>query len=102
MAARIAVVSALHRAPAMTRAVSTGGVWVPPPRTSWQWQLTGTVDETVAVQMIDIDLFDSSAALISRLKASGKKVICYFSAGSYENWRPDASQFPSAVLGNPM
>jgi hypothetical protein len=81
---------------------TTAGDLVPPPRTTWQWQLTGTIDETVHVQMIDIDLFDNSAALISRLKASGKKVVCYFSAGSYENWRPDAGQFPAAVLGNPM
>jgi hypothetical protein len=82
--------------------VGGGTVWVPAPGTTWQWQLTGTINESVHVQMIDIDLFDNSAALISRLKASGKKVVCYFSAGSYENWRPDASQFPSAVLGNPM
>jgi len=75
---------------------------VPPPQTTWQWQLTGTINENVSVQMIDIDLFDSSAALVGRLKNKGIKVICYFSAGSYENWRPDASQFPSATLGNPM
>jgi hypothetical protein len=79
-----------------------GTIWVPSPRTTWQWQLTGTVDESVDVEMIDIDLFDSSSALISRLETSGKKVICYFSAGSYESWRPDAAQFPAAVLGNPM
>jgi hypothetical protein len=76
--------------------------WVPAPGTTWQWQLTGTIDTSVNVQMIDIDLFDTSAALISQLKTSGKKVICYFSAGSYENWRPDAGQFPTAAMGNPM
>src|SRR5262249_31263509 len=54
------------------------------------------------VEMIDIDLFDNDAALITRLKNQGMKVICYFSAGSYENWRPDASQFPTSVMGNPM
>jgi len=26
-------------------------------------------------------------------------VICYFSAGSYEDWRPDANKFPSSVRG---
>jgi hypothetical protein len=82
--------------------VAGGTAWPPTPGTTWQWQLTGAIDETVHAQMIDIDLFDNSAALIARLKASGKRVVCYFSAGSYENWRPDASQFPSAVLGNPM
>jgi len=28
-----------------------------------------------------------------------KIVICYFSAGTYEDWRPDANQFPASVLG---
>jgi len=29
-------------------------------------------------------------------------VICYFSAGSYESWRPDSSAFPAEVLGSEM
>ena len=49
--------------------------------------------------MFDIDIFDVPTATISSLKSSGKKVICYFSAGSYEDWRPDAKAFPAAVLG---
>jgi hypothetical protein len=32
----------------------------------------------------------------------GRKVICYFSAGSYENWRSDKNDFPSDVLGNKL
>ena len=31
--------------------------------------------------------------------AKGKKVVCYFSAGSYEAWRPDAKEFPASVQG---
>lgn len=27
-------------------------------------------------------------------------MICYFSAGSWEDWRPDAGQFPDSVKGN--
>jgi hypothetical protein len=30
----------------------------------------------------------------------GKKVICYFSAGSYESWRSDAKDFSNGDLGN--
>ena len=33
------------------------------------------------------------------LHARGRKVACYFSAGSFENWRPDAAQFPDEVKG---
>ncbi|XP_052090581.1 uncharacterized protein LOC127727174 [Mytilus californianus] len=32
---------------------------------------------------------------------NGKKVICYFSAGTKEDWRKDADQFPSDGLGVP-
>jgi hypothetical protein len=51
--------------------------------------------------MYDIDLFDLSASTVSTLHAQGKAVICYFST-QYENWRPDASSFTSAVLGNAL
>ncbi len=50
----------------------------------------------------DVDLFDTPQSTIDLLKANGKKVVCYFSAGSYENWRPDAGTFPSSVLGNSL
>jgi len=74
-------------------------VWKPAPGTSWQWQLTGTIDTSFDVDMYDIDLFDSSAALIQQLHNDGRTVICYFSAGSWENWRPDADKYPGYVKG---
>jgi endo-alpha-1,4-polygalactosaminidase (GH114 family) len=77
-------------------------IWQPPPGTSWQWQLTGTIDTSFEVAMYDIDLFDAPDAKIAQLHAAGRIVICYFSAGSYENWRPDANQFPAAALGNEL
>ena len=70
-----------------------------PQNTTWQWQLTGTIDQTVDAKLYDIDLFDTDAAVIRSLKSKGKIVICYFSAGSYENWRSDAGSFPASVLG---
>lgn len=79
-----------------------GSRWQPRPGTSWQWQLQGTLDLTVDAEVFDIDLFDTSAATIARLQEQGRRVICYFSAGSYEPWRPDASRFPSEVLGAKM
>jgi hypothetical protein len=78
------------------------GIWRPKPGTSWHWQLTGTVDTNVEAQMFDIDLFGASAATIAALKAKGRVVICYFSAGSYESWRPDAEDFPESVLGDQL
>jgi hypothetical protein len=37
-------------------------VWTPPPGTTWQWQITGVVDESLDVEMYDIDLFDAAPA----------------------------------------
>ena len=70
-----------------------------PPGTSWQWQLSGKLDTSFAVQVYDIDLYDNDAAAVSALHEKGVQVICYVSVGSYEDWRPDAADFPQAVLG---
>ncbi len=50
--------------------------------------------------MFDIDLFDSSPALIAALHAKGSRVTCYLSAGTFEPWRSDAAQFTAAVKGS--
>ncbi|MBK6327564.1 MAG: endo alpha-1,4 polygalactosaminidase [Chloroflexi bacterium] len=77
-------------------------VWRPAPGTSWQWQLTGDIDTSLDVAMYDIDLFDAPQAVIEELKADGRIVICYFSAGSYEEWRDDAGDFPAEALGETL
>ncbi len=76
------------------------GIWRPALVTSWQWQLTMPVDQSVDVVMYDIDLFSNSADVVASLRARGRKVICYMSAGTFENWRPDADRFPRDVLGS--
>jgi hypothetical protein len=57
-------------------------------------------DTSVDVDVYDIDLFDNNATMISALQKEGRRVICYFSAGSYENWRQDKDKFDSSDLGN--
>jgi hypothetical protein len=54
------------------------------------------------VAIYDLDLFDTSADQIRDLHTQGRKVICYFSAGSYEAWRTDADQFSEADLGREL
>lgn len=80
---------------------SGGGaaIWQPKPGTTWQWQLTGTVDTTVDAAMFDVDLFEVPQATIDSLHAKGRVVICYFSAGSREDWRSDAKDFKAADWG---
>jgi glycosyl hydrolase family 114 len=76
--------------------------WVPAPRTTWQWQLTGTVDQSVDAQMFDIDLFDNSASVVAALHARGRHVVCYVDAGTYEQGRPDSASYPAAVRGKAL
>lgn len=83
-------------------AQSGPAIWQPAPGTSWQWQLSGTIDTSFEVEMYDIDLFDAPQNVIDELHENGRIVICYFSAGSYEEWRPDAGDFPPAVIGSPL
>ncbi len=81
------------------------GCWRPALNTSWQWQLISVPKEPfLNVTMYDIDGFDATAATVRRLHATkaDRKVVCYISAGSYENWRPDEADFPASVLGDPL
>jgi hypothetical protein len=75
------------------------GCWRPALQTEWQWQLTRPVDESVDVAMYDIDLFENSSEVVASLHSSGRKVVCYVDAGTWENFRPDADQFPDSVKG---
>lgn len=77
-------------------------VWSPPSGTSWQWQLSGTIDTSFDVDMYDIDLFEAPVDIIDRLHEDGRVVVCYFSAGSFEEWRPDVDRFPDEVIGAPL
>lgn len=54
-----------------------------------------------AVSIIDIDLFDTDKQTIADLKTN-KKVLCYFSAGTKEDWRPDIGDFQSGDVGKNM
>ncbi|MEK6849303.1 MAG: endo alpha-1,4 polygalactosaminidase [Nanoarchaeota archaeon] len=76
--------------------------WMPRPSLSWQWQLMGELNEEYDVDVYDVDLFDTSKESIAALKAKGSRVICYFSAGSYEDWRSDEADFSDDVLGNTL
>ena len=78
----------------------SSSMWIPAPRTSWQWQLSTPVDQSVDAQMYDIDMFGNDASVVQSLHVKGRHVVCYISAGSVEDWRPDAEQFPRNVVGN--
>jgi hypothetical protein len=73
-----------------------------PPGASWYWQLSGKINTAETAKVYDIDGQGNTAALIAQLKAAGHIVVCYFDAGGWESYRPDASQFPQSVIGNKM
>ena len=75
--------------------------WHPSVGLTWQWHISEPpVDTTVDAEVYDIDLFENDASVIDEIHSQGRKVICYISVGSREDWRPDANQFPEEVLGN--
>lgn len=75
-------------------------IWHPQVITSWQWQLDNLpIDTSYDTHMIDIDLFDNDTETVAALHSQGRKVVCYVNVGSWEAWRPDASQFPAEVIG---
>jgi len=69
---------------------------------SWHWQLNGKINMNRDVDVYIIDLFDTTVSQIKELHKKGKKVIGYFSAGSYEKWRSDSKNFSKASLGKKM
>jgi hypothetical protein len=88
---------------ATTRVDINGTVWHPPVGTTWQWQLAGLpVDTSMKVDAYDIDLFTTRDTELATLRADGRSIICYFSAGSWEGFRPDAAEFPAPARGHPL
>lgn len=81
-------------------------LWQPAAGTPWQILLSRIVDASLPVVPVapvyDVDMFGTPKETIAQLHQQGVKVICYFSAGSYENWRPDAANFKSEDLGHPL
>ncbi len=85
--------------PLVLRGTSIPAPALPPVHATWQIQYTGALDLTPAVDVFNLDLFEASPEAIATLQARGVFVMCYFSAGSWEAWRPDAGRFPPEVLG---
>jgi hypothetical protein len=99
-AALVIVIGALL--PSALAMTASAAWWTPGPHPSWQIQISSTPKEILDVEVYDVDLFETPQQTIDAMHAQDIKVICYFSAGSYENWRPDKNEFPKEVLGNKL
>jgi formylglycine-generating enzyme required for sulfatase activity len=74
--------------------------WRPMPGATWQWQIDGeAIDQSYDVDAYNVDLYTEQAT-IDALHAAGREVICYISAGSWEDWRDDADSFTDDDKGN--
>ena len=69
---------------------------------SWLIQIGAPIKGIPSATVVVTDLFDTSTDTIANLSKNGKYVICYFSAGSYEDWRPDARLYSKSVLGKDL
>jgi hypothetical protein len=84
----------------------SAAVWQPAAGSTWAIQLSVPVDVSTLssnpASIIVLDLFDNPTSTITAIHNAGKKAICYFSAGTYEIWRSDASSFVPEDYGNEM
>lgn len=73
----------------------------PAPLGTWQIQLSGALDTTIDVRTYILDV-ETPVSVIRGLHDAGRIVLCYFSAGTMEPFRDDASRFPASALGAPL
>ncbi|KAI4746305.1 endo alpha-1,4 polygalactosaminidase [Aureobasidium sp. EXF-12298] len=85
---------------------NTTPLWQPLPGTPWQIVLNSPINAwkplTPALSIYDIDMYGNNALTIQQMHLQGIKVICYFSAGSWKIYRPDAPLFAAQDLGNDL
>ena len=86
--------------------VDRSEMWQPEVGSAWQIVLSQELDVDTSsgslvpdVAVYDIDLFNNPVETIEQLHDLDKRVICYFSAGSYEDWRDDEGDFEEEDLG---
>lgn len=71
------------------------------------WQITLSspppIDSSPSnITVFDFDLFENPASTVDQIHTKSHYAICYFSAGSYEAFRPDKDQFNPNNLGKPL
>ena len=76
--------------------------WTPSMQSVFQIQLSDyPPDIHMGADIYALDLFETTPSAIQFLHEHDKKVICYFNAGAWEAFRPDADKFPQEIIGNP-
>ena len=94
-----ALFAAIIGPPVLAPGAHAGEIVRPQPGATWQYQLSGSLDGSVEADVFDIDGFETKASQVTELHELDRYAICYISAGAWERWRPDASEFPKRLLG---
>ena len=76
--------------------------YVPGVDVTWQAKLTGAVDIEEDAELFYLDAELQDPADLATLHAEGRHYLCYLSAGSLEEFRDDAQEFPEEVIGKPL
>lgn len=72
---------------------------VPAVGATWFWQLTEipSLDYAVDVYDLDMEYLEDEPQVMQALKGRDVYVICYISAGAWEEYRKDAADFPEEL-----
>ncbi|KAI0455389.1 glycoside hydrolase superfamily [Xylaria acuta] len=84
---------------------SKAAVIQPTVGTTWDYPLgfsLTTANANKSTAFYPVDLENTSANTIGALKSAGHTIVCYFSAGSVEDYREDAGEFPASAVGNTL
>lgn len=85
---------------AIAASAAADEAWRPTPDASFQLQFSGeAIDLGVDAAVYDLDLFETEPTLIAAVHERERRVLCYVSVGTREDWRPDAGRFPAAAVG---
>ena len=66
--------------------------------TTWHYQINNDVlaiSNALSKDVYVFDMWTIDPTTVSTIKAKPALVFCTFSAGIWENWRPDANNFPT-------
>ena len=81
--------------------------WPPTPGVTWDYPIgANKLDFDNDAQVFGLDWEETDPDTVDLLHARNARVVCYVSAGSYENWRSDADKYKDpdtgVTLGNPL
>lgn len=79
--------------------------WMPSAGTTFNIDLSGQPTKfspNTTFSAYDVDMVNTANATIKSLHDSGHKVICYFSAGTLENYRNDVGTIPKSAIGKEL